>query len=913
MSDHTIQPTGKVPSLGSRSRHGNIDDLTEAISRYAQITGRDVALLTGRFMLESGKNYLAPWLVREIVQNFLDNNPIKGTLENVQFNVRPDLEHSGQWIITVEGNWPITNISGLRAFHSDKSSADAGGNGLALKQLFNIFRERFGVSEFTIEAEEANIEYKKLSPADLNKELNKEGCTVNFDYDVTVTEKIPTGKKRHCKYIIKTSNEELAKAFAPDQVRVMGVSKQNPELQNPDFANEHGMFKWRLPDDEGKLPRGKLYLAGQVCSYQENMVEKENDFWGGPRGVTLALRTPQEKTADRGAINNYSLPGYLKKLVASMTKEQIIRQLKKSEGIWSFVKDDFSNRPGSFILVEALVNELWFGDKKLTPEEFSENFSETVVGGKRFTYIAEEVGGTQQSERAELKKKGYIVCPHYFSRIGMPSVSSVRTNFNTALQAAPEVNTYEQGERARGPGVFITYEQLKCKNTEDFFRELQSRLGANISKITAIKGTDGLFKIYLKTKINKDDLIIPDLSGAKEKEHKNLYFLRGALHYGLSHGIFIPAQTALIQGEVMGKFGTYSYGGFDNLQIKIIDCGTEGASILQVEVAEKDIATFKKVFSEKGTNTKLNNPVTSRDEPDTAIGSTTSIDDTPAKPSLVKHSLLWLAGGSGLLATVLALFFVLRSDQADNNKGANDQLNPPSKGTTDTGLKPKDNPPVVNIKPTETEAEKKLRALLDSKDSTSLVKRDGVLDENSPSLLDVAGKFNKAEIKAATEKLEPRIAESEGHEIKNFKIVLDPNEKQIAKIKLLRAYVEQTLSAGIGNKVSIPTDICLFTGDGVKGVNYGAGKLIGLHEELFKPNVGFGEARATLLHELVHKHYKGHGLGFISMVQSLNAAVTDGHSIIANEAIKNLKAGKGLTDEQIFVLNAGKIWNELDK
>lgn len=935
MSDPTIRLTN-LPIHGGSVGLKPLN-IAQARKKFEELTGRNITVIADdSFLRESKDSYPPLWAAREVAQNFGDHNTEKnkGTLNGVHY--KTNLIEPEKWRFEIQGNWSFNNPDSLMHLGSEgKGEEDTGGNGIALKQVVVRSLRDWGGTKFEVQGNGWNVIYKKLTKEQINAVLNKNGFIAKFNNDLIIAEMESAERRDYCKYIIETSDPELVDALG--QIQNIGVSEDNAYLQNPDYKNGLLIIKWLLPEEHtDDLPEGRLFMGCQVARVKrekELATQREENYWGGLRGCTIAIKTPQKKSIDRPPLDKYDLGRDLTKPVKSMSKEDLIGQLKRSERIWSSDKRD--DEAECFILIEKIVDELtWDRNKKLKPEEFKEHFGEKVVGGKKYTYIADEIGGIQQSEREELKKKGYIICPHYFYRIGMPTVTSIRTNFDAALQATPEVNTYDQEKRARDSGVFITHEQLKCENAEVFFREIKSRLGPNISKIGIVKGNKGLFKIYLKAKIDKNELIIPDLAGAEKKEHKNLHFLRGVFHYGLSKEIFIPAKTALIQGEVMGKFGTYYYGGFDSLQIKIIDYGTEGAPILQLEVAEKDIETFKKVFSEKETNTKVNDPATptegkglSPDEPDAPpMRRRRSRLLTPLSVSLALLGLTTVGG-------ILGLIFVLRSDGVSNGDIETDRSTLPGKVTINTGLpkekdkqigdvkKPKDQFPGGwdDRRPRETEAI--LDKFLKSKDPNS--KRiDGAFDENNKHLRDIAGNFNKADIKLAIEpaieKLEQRIGvgTDDGHVIENFKIVQTPTKQEIAKINLLRRYIEITLSHGRESKFSFENDIIVFTGDGTKGFNYKG--LIGLHQELLKPGVKFEEALSVTFHEEAHEALrslgiKGHGGEFISTLQSLNAAAIRGQAGISREVIRKSKEGEQPSEGELLVTNAARLWEELGK
>ncbi|MBI2442999.1 MAG: hypothetical protein HYV40_03790 [Candidatus Levybacteria bacterium] len=137
-------------------------------------------------------------------------------------------------------------------------------------------------------------------------------------------------------------------------------------------------------------------------------------------------------------------------------------------------------------------------------------------------------------------------------------------------------------------------------------------------------------------------------------------------------------------------------------------------------------------------------------------------------------------------------------------------------------------------------------------------------------------------------------------EVDDFEIVLDPTEKQLAQLGLLRLYSQLT------TEVALPNDLFVYKGTGSKGINLGQ-KAIGMHESLF--GVKFTEAMKTFTHEVAHNYPEAedHGNMFRHAMESLFATTIDRVTTIA----RRLESGQTATPEERVILDMQGDWEKL--
>lgn len=383
---------------------------------YAFRGSDDVEVIaTDQFLNKSRAAYNAPWLTREIVQNFVDNNASHlGTLDGVRFT-REDLT-DGTKRFRVEGDWIFLDPTGLGALHSDKPKGrnSAGGNGIALKQTAIRFLRDFGVTKFEIEGEGWTWNYLLVKASDVNSELEASQLPHRIKNDWLVGELRESTNTGRNAYVIETQSPELIKAL--EQFPALGVSSENPYLQGIDYRNKYGAIKW-LPKGE----RGRIFINGQVMGYEKKGDPSSENYWIGPESLTVQIDDIHyEMSIDRPPISSFDLSSYMSDMVIrGMSKEDLLEQIKRSEYLWAghFSENDWE-KEGALVLVRELLGSVPY--KGLTREEragWIKYFAE-----KRYL----SYDGTLNEEKMnKLKEEGYTLCPSYFEKLGMPTASSL--------------------------------------------------------------------------------------------------------------------------------------------------------------------------------------------------------------------------------------------------------------------------------------------------------------------------------------------------------------------------------------------------------------------------------------------------------------------------------------------------------
>jgi hypothetical protein len=160
---------------------------------------------------------------------------------------------------------------------------------------------------------------------------------------------------------------------------------------------------------------------------------------------------------------------------------------------------------------------------------------------------------------------------------------------------------------------------------------------------------------------------------------------------------------------------------------------------------------------------------------------------------------------------------------------------------------------------------------------------DTILDALQSKLKEVVGRMNPTE-----------------DAVDDFEIVLEPTEKQLAQLGLLRLYAQLTTG------VALPNDLFVYNGTGSKGINLGQ-KAIGMHESLL--GVNFTEAMRTFTHEIAHNYPEAgdHGNMFRHAMESLFATTIDRVTDIA----RNVVSGQTPTSEERIILDMQGEWDKL--
>ncbi len=957
-----ITHESSVPSVPENHSQieGAITD-PKLIQFFYKLKGVDAhPIATDSFLDKSRDQYNAAWLTRELVQNFVDHNPEHpGTLDGVSFTSDELLKGGKRF--RIEGNWPFEDPTGVLSPHSQKPEDmnTAGGNGIGLKQSAIRFMRDFGVQRFEIDGEGWSTNYRLAKAEDVNSEwetipgqvpLHK----VKHDWLVADIKEAPrTGRNA---YVIETSNPEVMKAL--EQLPSLGVSSENPYLQNMDYRNKFGAIKWLAKAQESEPKRGRLFINGQVMNYKEKGTTAE-DYWVGPESVTLQLNNVNYKmSVDRPPVNSFELSRYIDEMINAMSKDEMVDQLKRSEHLWAgHVESTYvTDRPGACVVVEKIARTLPY--KGYERREWQQHFE-----GKN--YIAWD-RGVSESQIRELEKKGYIICPGFLEQVGMSSASSKLSTAEAASNEVPQVPQHKREQFAQEYGMEVSREEFPdIKDPAQFIRVISERLGGQVVAVEGNGGNPNVVRLMLKGEISKD-LVFHALPKPKDDEQKLVHLLRGMAAYGLEKRMFRKIFTS--QGEYVTTFGL-NYGLVtkeNTLLARNIPNKSDKGTFVEIELDNKFLQEFQVAFRKEADNASASGQpleIGLREGKDTTEDLTTSSKsdgNTGVGEVDVARAIevkAWTSEQEQLYQVAIRKNPTELSDQEKLIIQQRKQL------IREFSSVPISQPEVPEMEgrgsvilkdPSMSEAEKERVAQMESQlpgilesvnkleelvpevkpqavtGQTAIEKYlkwrqseqfYGKLGDNAgyltgrhlleliyeqnqaviPSVDVVREKSPENRILGALQIKLKNIVENmnpDEDEVDDFEIVVDPNKRQLAQLGLLRLYTQLTTN------VALPNDLFLYKGTGSKGINLGQ-KAIGMHESLFETQ--FTEAMRTFVHEVAHNRALDHGNEFRHAMETLFVTVIDRVSGIANK----LETGGTPTQEERVILDMQREWDKL--
>ena len=453
------------------------------ITRYAQLVeGKDVhPVATDSFIGKSRETYDAPWLVRELVQNFVDHNPEKpGTLNGVEVVQQTQMDDPSLPVetvrFTITGHWPFRDPTGIISPHSEKPEGmeTAGGNGIGLKQTALRFLRDFGVKRFAILGQEWKADYDFLRAETLNAAMREanpdapnESTTVKHDWLVATTEK--TKEKGKVQYVIETDNPEIIDALG--SFNEVGVHEENRFLQNPDIRNEHGDLKWLAPDEYGRL-----FINGQAFHYKKK--GPKEDSWRGPHGVTIRLNNLRyNMSVDRPPVSSWLLQNYLQTFIGSLTPKERIEQVQRAQSLWDGRTGKEEKDPDALSVVDVLVKSFAFQGHKEKAQLLS------WMEGQKYLAATERLS---EREQKFLEEKGYKICPGFFKDLGVMTTARVLAESHPVTADKPTLTDADHTRRAQREGVEVGFEEMDISTRTDFMREFYKSL--RLSKGTVSPG-----------------------------------------------------------------------------------------------------------------------------------------------------------------------------------------------------------------------------------------------------------------------------------------------------------------------------------------------------------------------------------------------------------------------------------------
>lgn len=870
---------------------------------------------TDKFMDKSKNEYNAAWLARELIQNFVDENEEHPyTLDGVDIISQTIDKKTGTVRFTIRGNWKFEDPTGLTSLHSAKTAKrkTAGGNGIGLKQVALRYLRDFGIQNFEIQGENWTVNYRLADKDEINQKLQDTHHSERLRHDWLLADIKRSENQGQCTYIIDTNNQEVIRAL--QELSNLGVSESNTFLQNPDFKNAKGALKWLPITEETKEPQGRLFINGQVMNFKSKG-ESSEDYWRGPELVTIQVNDVDYRMSiDRPPLNAFDLNRYTGELIQSMSEGELIEQLQKSEHIWSAVLDSAygSDRKGCFVIIEAIVSKLWLSSK------YDKTSFTTHFGTKK--YLSWDRGVSEHQIR-DLEKQGFIICPSYFEKIGMPKASSKLDSLEVASNEKPQSPQYKLEKIAEEYGLTVAHEKIEVSNPEKFLQSIKERLSAYAIKIEGREDRPNAFRMYLNIQLPKE-LLFHQLPIPKTEEQKLLHYLRSAIFSGLEDRIFEKIYTS--SGEYITTFITQydSVTEENNLLARNVKCNSDQGVFIEFELPQELADKFKASL----ISDSLKQEVT----PDTGA---TGERKPATRPQIEGEAQIHKKGIPAEISETRKKLEAVPVQQPEpptmperEQKTVIKQMQLSTEEQTRLSE-------LENKIPEITEAIAVLESAAPSAQTGA--KKEGAPDKyiqwrNSPDfygqatqeanyltgrhLMEIVAESSQADIaialsdrekteterkmarlNAALKELANRFAPPED-EVDDFEIVLAPTEQQLAKIGILRAYAHLT------TQVSLPNDVFIYNGTGSKGVNI-AQKAIGLHESLFKTD--FKEALGTFTHEIAHNGSMNHDVKFMHTMEALFSTMNEELSQISEKLLN----GEKLSENELMILELRRKWN----
>ncbi len=834
--------------------------------REAGISGHPVA--TEKFLGKSREHYAKPnWLSREIAQNFLDHNPgpNRGTLSGVKIHSEMLGDRTTSRNI-IEGNWKFTDATGLLTLHSDKPEGEtAGGNGIGIKQTALILMRDFGVKRFEVVGEGWKLNYRMVKK-------DEHG----LDHDWLVAERQQSENSGNCRYIIETDNDKIKEALAelPD----IAVGPDNTFLKEPNFENAKGSVKWLLPENKSSgqgLPGvGRLYINGQVMDVSDG---QETKGWKGMRGCSLRLNDVRyEMSIDRPPISKFMVGHYAGEMVKAMEPKDIAEQIAASETIWAGAPKE-AVEWGAMEVIEELVNSLYW---KISFIGKDENIEKIAQGLKEYfkirKYLARDEKISEQAEK-DLQKRGFIICPGFFLKLGMPGAADYADPDSLAESQKPDT------ERARGNrrysaeryGVEVSFQNLEAmggKKFAGFIRDTIQPYAQGI-KFQARENGLAMMEIELKKVLPENLLLKASLNGDSD-DHKLVRLIRDIAAHGLSAETF--GSVSVSQGKIILTFG------IDNEQkdspsllVRQLERGNvpSEASILQLNINQDAVEAFQAI---PGKSVRIG-------------------ERKPAAKrfSTVRNKVLIGSLGAFLAAGGLYEFFSGKEHQSSPNE---------SKGKQDSSLAIGSKSDNGERKFAQTSAiissEMSKYSEWRKKNKSNLEKTRYPQGKTLESLMSA---FNRAPVlgnehqeagTAGERTLEP------SDKVENFEIISQPTEKQIMRLEILQDAVYELTGLRVENALFV------FTGRGARGVNIGHDG-IGVHEAVI--NGDFLEAFGTFAHEAAHNNLNanGHDKEFIEALTGIFLASQQNLLV----SLAKSERGEPLTSADKKIVELVQKWN----
>ncbi|MBI4185658.1 hypothetical protein HY524_01240 [Candidatus Berkelbacteria bacterium] len=879
----------------------------QVIEAYYRSIGENVrAITTDNFLNKSRNEYNAPWLVREIVQNFVDANPDHpGTLNGV--DIEEQQLPNGEVKFTIRGHWPFEKPDALITLDSEKPTdrESSGGNGIGLKQTAVRLMRDFGVIHFTITGNDWVLTYRMESKEQLNHEINEEhgrqgqalmNRSIRKDWLVGHLDHLGDAATPQAMYEIVTADPAMIRALRT--MREIGVSQTNPYLLQPDYKNAHGIIKWLLPQsvqehDQG-LIRGRLFINGQVMNFKDKGTDEATD-WQGPEGVTIALENlAYRMSIDRPPVNLSEFRQYIRSLVESMSRTEILDQLRCSEPLWTKLD---TQRPfdesAASTLIQKLLNQLYYSRDGYTSVNYAADFPSRP-------YLAND--RLNEEQIALLNEQGFVILPRFFKQLGMPLASSKLEQFDQLKRVTP--NSYEakclREKAAETAGIEVDFEDCTDLTTaEKLLTAILTRLKDRISTIDT---TGNKVHIIFNQEFS-DRLLVQPFLTKKGIEQDALRFLRGVIEQGLRSGMILEKSAVIASGETVVTFtvawdyetdessliarrlkSTTHYqplfefalrNDIDLAPLTMQTNGSSGHSGLKLPGSE-----------ESATNRSLKDlpPVKQPERP--VIESTGEIIPVEASPKTPQ--------AEAVLQALPALQRAVEVLDAAVPKVASVSHRQTKKSPIDEYLTWRTSEDFYAV----------AAGYMTGRHLAEIVAH--YHRAKVPSKVEVLTNEHAAEQLAVTkfqqvlQTIMNRVTVDGDKSIDDFEIVIEPTPTQLAQLATLRTIVN------IAGAVAIPNELFLYGGTGSYGINIDK-RAIGIHTALLKTSLA--ESLQTMVHEVTHNEAMDHGLTFRQTEESLFTAILEHLLAVLQKTISQ----EPLTDKERALYELSQYWNQLQK
>lgn len=904
---------------------GDVSTEQDRIRWFAQRErlANTVPVATDAFINRSKNEYSAPWLSREIVQNFIDaNREHPGTLDGVTIERKEISDSNGAVRFTITGQWPFEDYTGLISLHSQKDEGvekkSAGGNGIGLKQTVLRYLRDFGVRRFEVRGDGWDVKYGMLPAERVNasiatavKKAGREDTPEAMRHDWLVGEVHKTENRSSTSYVIETDNPEVIATLS--SLRDVGAGKENRFLKDPDFENSHGRIKW-IPAKEGGQ-QGRLYINGQVMHYESKGKSPET-YWDASRFVTIQLNNVDYRMSiDRPPVTNFDLQKYTRSMVEAMTGEQLMDQLRRSKPIWSELPDDIFSHEAANVLLDEMVRSLTIRHK----DAFKANEYATVFGSEKL--LTRDTTLTVQQEQ-DLRDRGYLLCPRFFSRLGMPLASSRLNAFEAAAQQRPDIfkADREHDRLAAETGVGVGYERLLSDTPEAFFNTMVTRFTEICGKKPLLSLAEGKLRISVPIEVSKE--IFSDfLSQPRTPAELAMLFARGIAAYmyekGFGSGTLLSGPEHVVTFAF--KKATLEDYTYISLYARVLNAGREDGSrdlILQLDMPsqyEKAVAQFM----EKQAPAVPDAPLVPSAEAQLAE-SVLATEAVPGhRPSGTADLKPLTSGPAGKPAVVLEGG---RAEPGPEPESRSRALSDDELATAEAAV-----PGITALVNKLTAAVSRVVEEREAPSVATAVESAGSgafenVYVDGREIKDIVEGNNRVEVSARTvpheeesvlhsdlARLQKRLGEiinvlSPEDTIEGFEIVAEPTKQQLEQLSLLRIIAHQLLGS-----IELKNRLFAFRGRGATGVNIPVegGNVIGLHEGLFKQD--FLEALQSFTHELAHNNIRKHDDKFIRTEEAL---FTQSQAALL-AVIRALRRGEQLSKDQEQLLEVQEKWDAL--